>query len=46
MSMIPAALAGLRHYHTVVDLCAAPGSKTEQVIRYSNVSFVLFFTAR
>ena len=32
VSMIPAVLLGLRHHHTVVDLCAAPGSKTEQLL--------------
>jgi len=31
-SMLPVALLGIEAYHMVVDLCAAPGSKTTQVL--------------
>ncbi|CAM9296752.1 unnamed protein product, partial [Ectocarpus fasciculatus] len=31
-SMIPALLLGIEGHHNVLDLCAAPGSKTEQLL--------------
>lgn len=31
-SMVPAALLNVQHHHAVLDLCAAPGSKTLQVL--------------
>ena len=31
-SMVPAALLDVQHWHNVLDLCAAPGSKTLQVL--------------
>jgi hypothetical protein len=30
--MVPAALLNVQHHHAVLDLCAAPGSKTLQVL--------------
>jgi hypothetical protein len=30
--MIPAALLNVQHHHLVLDLCAAPGSKTLQAL--------------
>lgn len=32
VSMIPVQVLDVKSHHTVVDLCAAPGSKTEQVL--------------
>lgn len=32
VSMIPASLVDIHHDHAVLDLCAAPGSKTEQLV--------------
>ena len=31
-SMLPVVLLGIEPYHKVIDLCAAPGSKTTQVL--------------
>jgi len=33
VSMLPALLLGIEPHHNVLDLCAAPGSKTTQVFR-------------
>eukprot|EP01031_Cornospumella_fuschlensis_P029690 gene29690-35838_t len=32
VSMIPASLLDIHHDHTVLDVCASPGSKTEQLL--------------
>lgn len=34
VSMIPPALLDVQPHHTVLDMCAAPGSKTAQMIEY------------
>ncbi len=31
-SMLPVVILGIEAYHKVIDLCAAPGSKTTQVL--------------
>lgn len=34
VSMIPAILLDVREHHHVLDMCAAPGSKTEQLLGF------------
>lgn len=34
VSMIPPLLLDIQHQHQVLDMCAAPGSKTSQIIEY------------
>ena len=34
VSMIPVALLNISHEHTVLDMCASPGSKTTQVCKF------------
>lgn len=50
VSMIPAMLLGIKREHLVLDLCAAPGSKTSQVMEHlgqpSGASFDAEFEAK
>lgn len=32
--MIPVTLLDIKPYHMVIDMCAAPGSKTIQILEY------------
>jgi len=34
VSMIPVTLLNVKPHHKVVDMCAAPGSKTIQILEY------------
>jgi 16S rRNA C967 or C1407 C5-methylase (RsmB/RsmF family) len=36
VSMIPALMLGVEPFHMVLDMCAAPGSKTEQLLGFMN----------
>jgi len=37
--MLPAMALGVKPHHTVLDLCAAPGSKTMQLLEFLHASF-------
>jgi 16S rRNA C967 or C1407 C5-methylase (RsmB/RsmF family) len=34
VSMIPVTLLNIEPHHSVIDVCAAPGSKTIQILEY------------
>lgn len=40
VSMIPPLLLDLSHSHQVLDMCAAPGSKTSQIIEYMHADAI------
>jgi hypothetical protein len=43
VSMVPPLFLEVEPHHTVIDLCAAPGSKTSQVITIDSYVFVLAY---